>query len=115
MSGLFEDIFSALFGEPSYGSPAPAAPKKPAPKPAVKPAKKPTKKSAPSAKPLQEGEGSDVCAVPHQHDEAYEIKAEPKGDVLLQNVERACGGNRYLEAMVLGESLNAPRFKSGRR
>lgn len=62
---------------------------------------------------MAEGEGTDVCVMHHEQDEAYAINQEPKGDILLQNVERACGGNRYLEAMVLGEILNSPRFKSG--
>ena len=31
-------------------------------------------------------------------------------DTVLRNIEAACHGNRYLEAMVLGEILNSPRF-----
>lgn len=75
----------------------------------VKPQKKPSK-------PLAEGEGSDVCVMPHVHEkenaDAYAMKKEGGSETLLKNVERACNENRYLEGMVLGEILNTPKFKS---
>ena len=115
MSGLFEDIFRELLSTPTP-PPQPVRPVQPVQKPKPKPAKPQKKQPAKEQpKPLAEGEGTDVCVMHHEQDEAYAIKTEPKGDVLLQNVERACGGNRYLEGMVLGEILNAPRFKSGKR
>lgn len=40
---------------------------------------------------------------------------EPECSGVLETVEKACNGNRYLEAMVLGEILNEPRFKKYRR
>ena len=115
MADLFSELFLGVNATSGQKQPVrPVQPPKPAPKPAQKPAAKKTKKTEkPVEKPMAEGEGTDVCAVHHEQDEAYAIKQEPKGDILLQNVERACGGNRYLEAMVLGEILNSPRFKSG--
>lgn len=72
-----------------------------------------SKKPAPTLKvePLGEGEGRDVRQIetpPARKAEAV----EPREDVVLKNIENACGGNRYLEAMILGEILNAPK---GRR
>ena len=117
MSSLFEELFLGVTEPPKQAQKPlvrPAQPAKPVQKPAAKPAAgkkaKPTKPAQKPA-PLAEGEGSDVCAVEHHADEAYEIKAEENKDVLLENVERACSGNRYLEAMVLGEIVNSPRFK----
>lgn len=36
---------------------------------------------------------------------------EPQCSGVLESVSNACNGNRYLEAMILGEILNKPRFK----
>lgn len=111
MSGLFEDIFRELLSTPTP-PPQPARVVQPVQKPQPKPAKPPKKQPVKEQpKPLAEGEGTDVCIIEHPKDDAYEIKVEEK-DVLLRNVDRACGGNRYLEGMVLGEILNTPRFKS---
>ena len=81
------------------------------------PAKKPATsvKKSPAVKkqtPLQEGEGSDVCIIPHKKEkDVYAEKTEKNEDVLIKNVERACGGNKYLESMIIGEIINTPRSR----
>ena len=75
---------------------------RPAPKPAPK---KPTKKPV-----VTEPEGPKPTE--RVKTEAEKEEAPHSGeDVVLQNVEAACHGNRYLEAMILGEILNTPRFR----
>lgn len=44
-------------------------------------------------------------------DAAYAHKKEANCGGVLESVERSCNGNKYLEAMILGDILNSPKFK----
>ena len=88
--------FSGVQSTPS----TPARPR-PAPKPVKKPPKKPVLTE-------QEGPKKEERI---QTEPVKETPSEDNGDVVLKNVEAACHGNRYLEAMILGEILNTPRFR----
>lgn len=91
--GLFDDLGAVPPTRPT----APKKTQKPSPK------KKEEKTS------LGEGEGSVVRQITPKEEKKPVVA--PKEDVLLKNVENACGGNRYLEAMILGEILNSPKFR----
>ena len=112
---ILDDLFTGGRQASATGRPQSARPvQQPVKKQQSNSKPNPSTKTPPT-RPLQEGEGSDVCAVAHPIEpDAYAFSAEEK-DVLLKNVERACNGNRYLEGMVLGEILNSPRFKGGYR
>ena len=47
-----------------------------------------------------------------EEDAAYAHKKEANCGGVLESVERACKGNKYLEAMILGDILNSPKFKN---
>ncbi|MCR4661115.1 MAG: hypothetical protein K5765_03830 [Clostridia bacterium] len=90
------------------------------PKPNTKPNtnKKPqvnAKQPAKNVEPVVSEEGSEGnqggCVVDHDYKDAYSIDKGKKQLELPPAIKQACHGNPYLEGMIVGEILNAPRFK----
>lgn len=73
--------------------------------------KKPVPQKAKKPPVPAEGEGSTVQQTVISKPQPKPAQAEKREDVLLQRVESACGGNRYLEGMILGEILNTPKWR----
>ena len=88
-----------LFNEPGARNAErrPAAPQRPRPK-------------KPTAEPKEAKAPEEPKRVRPAEPAAAETVTTEGAEAVLRNIEAACNGNRYLEAMILGEILNSPRF-----
>lgn len=78
---------------------------------------KPKQKKQPKIEetPIVSGEGVDGnqggCVTNHDYVDAYSEQETDKKIELPEAIKASCNDNPFLEGMIVGEILNAPRFK----
>ena len=77
-----------------------------------KPLSRPTRKTLDKRVEMDAARRKPPRAEQREDDEAYAHKTDANCGGVLESVENACNGNRYLEAMILGDILNSPKFKN---